>query len=238
VSRARAVRTGVLLRIMMNNTALLPTANCCDLSCSLKPMEVRPRIYAIMGFEAAMISPSGASWHIGSSLFKFNFRKSTIQRIKDIPSGQLLFGVSRVVRGLIEATGMFCCCARCAKARGANPLWLSFVDGSFPCRNSNTLEVLPHCQHHSTTLIVLRSRVFLFSLRPSSYHIIQCLCKLFPKRAIGRVQSRERPLHSFDSSEPSRELLIDIAYGSSIYSQLATYAFDHVGSKVTSSEQS
>jgi hypothetical protein len=60
------------------------------------------------------------------------------------------------------------------------------------------------------TLIVLPARVLFFSLRPSIYNLIQCLSKQFPKQAIGRFTSRERPLHSLYTSEPSRELSVNI----------------------------
>jgi hypothetical protein len=46
--------------------------------CYLKPIELWPRVCAVAGFEAAMIYPSGASWHVVSSLFKLKLKSAEI----------------------------------------------------------------------------------------------------------------------------------------------------------------
>ena len=101
VFRTKAVRIGVLLWIQMYDVAEAPIAYGCELTCYLKPVERWLQVCAAEGFEAAMMHPSGASWHVDSLLFNLideNFRN---QRIKDTPSRySFLSGLSRVVRDL------------------------------------------------------------------------------------------------------------------------------------------
>lgn len=126
----------------------------------------RAQIHAKAGFEVAMICPSEASWHVSSLLRVLNRRlqrKSRKYRLNDVPNCMCDKG--------------FCCCARCAKTREADSLRLSFVDHSSPCHNSSILQVLQSVSIIPPTLIVLPTRVLIFSLRPSIYNIIQCLFK-------------------------------------------------------------